>query len=225
MQEGEYAVLIVSDTGLGIAPEDLDRIFEPFYTRKKMGRSGTGLGMAVVWGTVQDHNGQINVQSRKGAGTTFEIFFPATRQALSITDQAFSLAALAGQGEKILVVDDVPAQREITSSILEELGYRVATVPGGEAALAYLEKHSADLMILDMIMTPGMDGLETYRRILARHPDQKAVIASGFAENERVRAAQELGAGLYIRKPFTLEKIGRAVKMALGDPPPSAIPE
>ncbi len=225
VQEGEYAVLIVSDTGLGIAPEDLDRIFEPFYTRKKMGRSGTGLGMAVVWGTVQDHNGQINVQSREGVGTTFELFFPATREALSANDQAFSLAALAGQGEKILVVDDVPAQREITSSILAELGYRVATVPGGEAALAYLEKHSADLMILDMIMPPGMDGLETYRRILARHPDQKAVIASGFAENERVRAALELGAGLYIRKPFTLEKIGRAVKMALADPPPSAIPE
>ncbi|MFW5640814.1 MAG: cache domain-containing protein [Thermodesulfobacteriota bacterium] len=215
IQEGDYVVLTVTDRGTGISPEDLKRIFEPFYTKKVMGRSGTGLGMAVVWGAVQDHKGYINVESREGRGTVFELFFPATREALSEPDGRRSPASYAGNGETVLVVDDIREQREIAVSILNKLSYRPTAVASGEAAVEYMKTHSADLLVLDMIMEPGIDGLETYRRILEIHPGQKAVIASGFAETDRVRKAQELGAGAYIRKPYTVEKLGTAIETEL----------
>ena len=88
VKEGDYVVLTISDTGTGIAPEDMEKIFEPFYTKKKMGRSGTGLGMAVVWGTVKDHNGYINVQSTEGKGTTFTLYFPVTRKSVEDRSEA-----------------------------------------------------------------------------------------------------------------------------------------
>jgi two-component system, cell cycle sensor histidine kinase and response regulator CckA len=213
--EGDYVVLRIEDEGMGIAPEDMERIFEPFYTKKIMGRSGTGLGMAVVWGTVQDHQGYINVESQEGKGTTIELYFPITRQAHQVPKEAPSLESYKGHGESVLVIDDVPEQREIVTALLTRLNYRVKAVESGEKALEYLQDHSADILVLDMIMDPGMDGLETYRRILQRHSNQRAVIASGYAENERVREAQRLGAGTYIRKPYTLEKIAVAIKTNL----------
>ena len=171
--------------------------------------------MAVVWGTVEDHDGHINVRSQEGVGTTFELYFPVTREDRPASQVSLSLESMAGKGEQILVVDDMEAQREITASILQERGYQVATVSSGESAMVWLKEKRADLRILIMIVDPGIDGLEAYRRILQVHPGQKAIIASGFAEHERVREAQALGAGPYIRKPFTLENIGIAVKAAL----------
>ncbi len=106
-------------------------------------------------------------------------------------------------------------QRKIARDLLGKLGYVATTAASGEEALDYMEGHSADLLVLDMIMDPGIDGLETYKRILEFHPGQKAIIASGFSETELVREAQRLGAGQYIRKPYTLEKIGLAVKEEL----------
>jgi signal transduction histidine kinase len=213
--EGDYVVLSVEDRGTGIAPEDMERIFEPFYTKKVMGRSGTGLGMAVVWGTVQDHDGYIDLASREGRGTCIELYFPITREPLPVPGETPSLESYKGHGETILVIDDVPEQREIATAMLTRLDYRVTVMESGEKAVEYLKDHTADILVLDMIMDPGMDGLETYRCILQRHPNQKAVIASGYAENERVREAQRLGAGTYIRKPYTLEKIAMAIKTNL----------
>jgi signal transduction histidine kinase len=215
VNEGDYVLLQVKDYGSGIAEEDLNRIFEPFYTKKKMGRSGTGLGMAVVWGTVQDHNGYINVKSLVDKCTTFEIYIPVTREPVEDKAEKVPLDSYAGRGEKILVIDDVQEQREIASTLLTRLQYEVATVPSGEAALEYLKDHSADLLVLDMIMDPGMDGLDTFIEILKINPNQRAIIASGYAENERVKEAQRLGAGTYIRKPYTVEKIARAVRAEL----------
>ncbi|HLZ20060.1 MAG TPA: ATP-binding protein, partial [Smithellaceae bacterium] len=212
VQEGDYAVLSVSDTGTGISPEDQARIFEPFFTKKKLGRSGTGLGLAVVWGTVKDHQGYIDVQSTEGTGTTFTLYLPATRKVdpqKPITDLEENLKS---RGEKILVVDDVGQQREIASAILKYLGYDVATAASGEEAVQYLKGNRADLVILDMIMDPGIDGLETYKRIREQNPGQKAIITSGYSETDRVKKAQELGAGRYLKKPYTLENLGRAVK-------------
>ena len=214
VKEGDYVVLTISDTGTGIAPEDMGKIFEPFYTKKKMGRSGTGLGMAVVWGTVKDHNGYINVQSTEGKGTTFTLYFPVTRKSVEDRSEA-SLKDYMGKGEAILVVDDVEEQRKIASGMLKELGYSVASVPNGEDAVEYLMANEVDLLLLDMIMDPGMDGLDTYRKIIKHHPGQKAIIASGFSETDRVKELQSLGAGTYIRKPFLLEKIGISVKEEL----------
>jgi PAS domain S-box-containing protein len=212
---GDYVVMTVADNGAGISPEDIDRIFEPFYTKKVMGRSGTGLGMAVVWGTVKDHRGYIEVESKVARGTRVTVYLPASRRRTAEQAAAKSIEQYRGHGETILVVDDIPEQLEIASQILERLGYRVATAASGLDAVAYLEKHAVDLVILDMIMDPGIDGLETYRRIKAIHPDQKAVIASGYSETARVHEAQSLGAGAYIKKPYLLEKIGMAVREEL----------
>jgi CheY-like chemotaxis protein len=187
-------------------------MFEPFYTKKKMGKSGTGLGLAVVWGTVKDHNGYIDVQSAEGKGSTFTLYFPITNDELARDKGSLSMADLMGKGQTILVVDDVKEQRELVSSILTSLGYSVNTVSSGEEAVEYLQHHAADLIILDMIMAPGMDGLDTYKQILKLYPRQKAVIASGYSETIRVKAAQRLGAGRFVMKPYTLEKIGRTVK-------------
>ena len=215
VEEGDYAVLGISDTGLGISPDSLPRIFEPFYTKKVMGRSGTGLGLAVVWGTVKDHNGYIDVESVEGEGSTLSLYFPVTREGLTADKTHLSMGDYSGKKESILVVDDVKGQRDIATSILEKLGYRVASVSNGEDAIAYMKENSADLLVLDMIMEPGIDGLETYKRILELRPGQKAIIASGFSETERVKEAQKLGAGEYIRKPYTIEKIGLAVRSEL----------
>ncbi|SPD74158.1 putative Histidine kinase [uncultured Desulfobacterium sp.] len=213
--EGEYVVLTVSDNGSGISAEDKERIFEPFYSKKKMGRSGTGLGMAVIWGTVKDHKGYINLQTVEGKGTTFELFFPVTCQERAGSDSKIMMEDYMGNGESVLVVDDVKEQREVARDILTKLGYSVTSVASGEEAVEYVRKNSADLILLDMIMDPGIDGLETYRRLIELRPGQKAIIASGYSESEQVREVQQLGAGAYVKKPYTFEKIGLAIWDAL----------
>lgn len=211
---GEYVILTVSDTGNGISPDDLGRIFEPFYTKKNMGRSGTGLGMAVVWGTLKDHSGFIDIESHPGIGTTFRLYFSVTHRELQKSETA-SIESYAGN-ERILVVDDVDVQREIATEMLNRIGYKVATVSSGEAAVEYLKGDSADLVILDMIMDPGMDGLLTYKEIIKINPHQKVIIASGYSETSRVKEAQRLGAGAYLKKPYSMEEIGLAVRAELG---------
>jgi two-component system, cell cycle sensor histidine kinase and response regulator CckA len=215
LKEGSYAVLTVSDTGIGMTSEDIEKIFEPFYTKKVMGRSGTGLGLAVVWGTIKDHNGHIDVKSTVGQGTTFTLYFPATEKELKEKEDSSLIKDCMGKGQSILVVDDVKEQREVASELLTELAYSVTTVSSGEAAIEYLKNNTVDLLFLDMIMDPGLNGLETYNQILKIHPRQKAIIVSGFSATEHVKEAQRLGAGQYIRKPYTLENIGMAIKTEL----------
>lgn len=215
VEEGDYVVLSVSDTGEGISPADLKRIFEPFYTKKVMGRSGTGLGLAVVWGTAKDHSGYINVQSEEDEGSTFILYLPVTREELTVEAASMDTSEYMGKGESILVVDDVKGQRDLATTMLRKLNYNVKSVSSGEEALAYLQSNSVDLMVLDMIMDPGIDGLDTYTGAIKIHPKQKAIIVSGFSESDRVNAAQTLGAGAYVRKPYILEKLGLAVKKEL----------
>lgn len=215
VREGDYVVLFVSDTGEGIPAHDQKHVFEPFYTKKVMGRSGTGLGLAVVWGTVKDHLGYINVESQEGKGATFTLYFPVSRDEMSPEEVSVSAAEYMGKGESILVVDDVREQRELATTMLRKLGYMVETVSSGEEAVEYVKQKRVDLIVLDMIMDPGMDGLDTYAKILEAHPHQKAVIVSGFAETERVSRAQSLGAGAYVKKPYVLEKLGLAVREEL----------
>ena len=212
---GDYVTLTVLDTGIGIADVDIDRIFEPFYTKKAMGRSGTGLGMAVIWGTVNDHHGYIDVHSKEGKGTIFNIYLPANRQPSSEKRARHSIEDYRGRGESILVVDDIEEQRTIAQKILTKLGYNVNSAPSGEEALAYIQKKPVDLIVLDMIMEPGIDGLETYKRIIQLHPGQKAIIASGYSESERVKEAQKLGAGAYVKKPYLMEKLALAIRLEL----------
>ena len=215
VREGDYVFLSVSDTGEGISDADIKHIFEPFYTKKVMGRSGTGLGLAVVWGVVKDHNGYIDVQSEQGKGTTLTLYFPVTREEMAQTPVAMPISDYMGNDEQILVVDDIKEQRELAATMLGKLNYRVQTVSSGEEAVEHLKTHQTDLIVLDMIMDPGMDGLDTYRRILEIYPKQKTIIVSGFSESERVRFAQSLGAGIYVKKPYVIEKLGMAVKKEL----------
>ncbi len=210
--EGQYVVLTVSDEGTGIGDADLGRIFEPFFTTKKSGRSGTGLGMALVYGIVKDHRGFIDLHSTPGEGTTFHLYFPVTVEQQKEEGKPRAGEQYLGNGQRILVVDDVDAQRELLSEILSRLGYQVKTAGSGEEAVAYLQKNQVDLVVLDMIMEPGMDGLDTYRRIRALRPGQRALIISGYARTERVTEAQRLGVGRYVKKPYTVETIGKAVR-------------
>jgi CheY-like chemotaxis protein len=213
--EGEYAVLCVSDTGAGIPAADLKRIFEPFYTKKVMGRSGTGLGLAVVWGTVKDHNGYIDVESEEGKGTLFTLYFPVTREKTAGDKVVITEDAYRGKGEIILVVDDVLEQRGLAFDMLTRLGYRAHTVASGEEAVSHVKTNEVDLVVLDMIMNPGIDGLETYRRILDIKPGMRAIIVSGFSETDRVKDALKKGAGAYVRKPYILEELGLAIRREL----------
>jgi PAS domain S-box-containing protein len=211
-KEGDYVVLSVSDTGEGIPVDDMKRIFEPFYTKKSMGKSGTGLGLSVVWGTVKDHNGYIDVQSEVDKGSTFILYFPVTREEIAKQAGAVPVSEYMGKGELILVVDDVFGQRELATQMLVKLNYNVESVSSGEDAVAYVKSRKPDLLVLDMIMDPGLDGLETYRRIIEIHPQQKAIIVSGFSETDKVKRVQELGAGAFVKKPYASERLGVAVR-------------
>ena len=215
VEEGDYVTLTVSDKGVGIPQKNIEKIFEPFYTKKVMGRSGTGLGMAVVWGTVKDHKGYIDVKSTEGKGTTFTVYFPITRKKLAKHEIGLSIDEYRGKGESVLVVDDIEEQRVIAYELLSKLGYATKAVSSGIEAVDYMKTNSADLLVMDMIMDPGIDGLETYKRIVKLHPGQKAIIVSGFSETKRVKEAQKLGAGSYVKKPYTLDKLGTAIKNEL----------
>ena len=227
---GEYVVLQVKDSGVGIPAADLGRVFEPFFTKKALGRTGTGLGLTVVWHTVKGHDGYVDVRSGSG-GTTIELLFPACREEVSGPQPPVSVAELRGNGERILVVDDEPAQRDIAAELLTRLGYDVTSVASGEEAVARVEREAFDLVVLDMIMAPGMDGRETYEAILRLRPGQRAIIASGYAETEAIRATLAMGAAVAVLKPYTGERFGIAVREALrraagdadgdpeGDPP------
>lgn len=210
---GEYAVLTVGDTGPGISREDLENIFEPFYSKKKLGRSGTGLGLAIVWNTIEDHDGAIDIINLD-PGTEFDLYFP-TGNITMVNPERANNDAIQGHGETILVVDDEKQMRDIAARLLEYLGYEVAVAASGEEAVAYLKTNRVDLLILDMLMEPGMNGRETYEQALANNPGQRAIIVSGFSESSDVLRAKALGAGQFIRKPYTIEILGQAVQREL----------
>ena len=212
--QGEYVILSVVDNGSGIDPKNLKKIFEPFFTKKEMGKSGTGLGLSIVWNAVQDHNGFINVVSNN-KGTKFDLLFPAIRREILQKAEPGSFDEIKGQGQMILVVDDLKDQQKIALTILENLGYRAEAVDNGYAAVEFIKNNTTDLVILDMIMTPSISGLDTYRMIKNINPGQKAIIASGYSESEDVLMAQDLGAGSFVKKPYTVLDMGIAVKEEL----------
>jgi len=214
LEEGHYVVLSVTDTGSGIPQKNIEHIFEPFFTKKVMGRSGTGLGLAVVWNTVQEHVGTIMVTS-SDQGTTFELFFPAVAGGVATEAKVPGQKRQTGSGETILVVDDEPQLLDIAASMLTVLGYVVVCVSSGEEAVAYMEDHDADLLLLDMLMEPGINGRQTYEQILQLHPGQKAIVVSGFAENEEIKATLQLGAAVFVKKPYSMEELGQAVQKGL----------
>ena len=209
---GEYVRLTVSDNGCGI-PEDIAfKIFDPFFTTKTPDKSrGSGLGMSVVDAVIKDHAGYLDLKSEMGQGTSFYIYFPVCREEIDSED----FMGIIGGTESILVVDDDSTQLNVSRKILEKLGYQVTTINNGEKAIEYIQKHPHDLLILDMIMPSGIDGTETYRRILKINPDQRAIIVSGYSETNRVSEAKKLGVGIFVRKPLTKHSIAKAVRQIL----------
>jgi len=214
IDRGEYVYLVIKDEGTGISKEDLARVFEPFYTKKSLGRSGTGLGMSVIWATVKDHDGYIDIESQKGGGTTLRIYLPSTREGLDHRSLE-SDSAHQGGDERILIVDDIREQRDIGRSMLVSVGYTVSTVSSGEEAAAYVADNPVDLLVLDMIMPGGWDGLQTFRRCRKLAPHLKAVITSGYSESERVYEIRKMGGGRYVQKPFSMNELLEAVREEL----------
>jgi CheY-like chemotaxis protein len=164
---------------------------------------------------VHDHQGLIDVQTAIGRGTELALYFPVcTERPLDAKEGAEDYRG----SERVLVVDDLEEQRLLAVRLLSSLGYRVHAVASGPAAVDYLRDDHADVLVMDMILGDGCDGLDAYRQILSTRPGQKAVIASGFSRTGRVEETQQLGAGPFIRKPYTLQRLGRAVRRALDRP-------
>lgn len=210
---GSYVVLSVSDNGSGIAPEDMESIMEPFFTRKAMERGGTGLGLSVVYGIVKDLHGYIDIESRPGEGSMFSIYLPQTN--ISAPEETTSNLPGYGGTESILVVDDEEAIRVLSARLLSDLGYSVSQAIHGHEAIDIMKEKAFDIIVLDMVMEDGFDGLDTYKEILKIHPNQPCVIASGFSIGAKVKEAQSLGAGEFVSKPYDKETLGRAVRKEL----------
>ncbi len=173
-----YVKLIVADDGPGIDEKDIDSIFNPFYSTKVMGKSGTGLGLSVVWNIVQDHEGWIDVIN-KDTGVAFEIYLPATHDKVCRLKVPSKKVRQTGRGEKILIVDDQKEQNEILEYALQDLGYTAYSVTSGEEAIAFVESQPVDLLLMDMIMGDGLNGRQTLERIFKKYPDQRAIVVSG----------------------------------------------
>lgn len=211
---GRYVCLSVKDSGVGIEQEDLHKIFEPFFTKKPGTAKGTGLGMSIIWATVKDHSGFIDITSIGGDGTLFSIYLPAVEQDVEEHENDSDFLSYTGT-ETILIVDDQEEQLTIGRTILEKLGYTVLTSNSGTEALKILKDTDVDLVILDMIMPGDLDGLDTFEKILEISPGQKTIIASGYSESERVKKMQEMGAGPYVQKPFSIDIFARTIRKEL----------
>lgn len=209
---GSYVVLSVVDSGTGIPAASLPHIFDPFFSKKSLGHSGTGLGLTIIWNTVRDHHGYIDLASTE-AGSSFELYFPVSQNAQrqNHATDAQSIDALAGNGETVLIVDDENSQLEVTASLLRRLGYTPLTATNGRAALDIVRKEPIDLLLLDLWIDQDMDGYETYRQVQRLQPQQKAVITSGYFSEEDRETAKGLGINEQLTKPYSLKSLARAI--------------
>ena len=217
---GEYARIVITDTGSGMEPEVMEHLFEPFYTTKKVGQ-GTGLGLAMVYGIVKSHGGYITCHSELNVGTTFTIYLPVITagNAPAERDEAETITQLPrGQGT-ILLVDDEETLRQVGKEFLEIQGYTVITAATGEEALELYAKRQGlvDLVILDLVM-PGMGGRICLKKILQINPKQKIIIVSGFSADAQAREVIEDGASGFLSKPYDLSGLLEVISQTLIEP-------
>ncbi|KAA3632831.1 MAG: response regulator [Calditrichaeota bacterium] len=211
----EYIGLIVEDTGVGIAQEHINHVFEPYFSNKSLSSSrGSGLGLSVVYGVLKDHNGSYEITSKPGKGTKFTLYFPITKENFEYVDTTDEVTKTDRKGN-ILVVDDDSDLRTMTKLLLQNIGYSVDTAENGHQACKKLNEHSFDLVLLDMIMEPEFDGLDTYIALKEIVPHQKTIIVTGFAETDRVKKACELGVKLSLKKPFRKKDLENAINKIL----------
>lgn len=212
---GRFVVITVADTGTGMTPEVMGRIFEPFFTTKDMTK-GTGLGLSTALTIVKSHGGFVNVYSEAGKGSQFAIYFPAL-----LVDEASGVFPShpdlpSGKGELVLVVDDEDTIRQITRSTLEAFGYRVLTAADGTEAVALYAEHRNKIAVVltDMLM-PFMDGPATIRALLKMDPEVKIIAASGLTAGQRAGEASLEGVKIFLSKPYTAEKLLKALDQVL----------
>jgi PAS domain S-box-containing protein len=211
---GRYVMVCVTDTGCGV-PEDVrERIFEPFFTTKEPG-TGTGMGLAMVYGIVRNHGGSVHVYSELGRGTTFKVYLPLAEHEAGESDESSFLVPEGGTA-RILLVDDEEAVLDVASAMLERLGYQVKAVEGARRAVEHYRSHpdSVDLVIIDMVM-PDMDGQDCFLALKELDPDVRAVLSTGYGMNGRAQAILDEGMVGFIQKPYDLYKLGTAVRSAL----------
>lgn len=209
---GNYVKLTVADTGTGISPDILPKIFDPFFTSKKTDRKrGSGLGLSVVHSVIDDHHGFVDIESTPGVGTSISIYLPTTPESAKSPEMTY----ISGGSETILIVDDDPIQREVCTKILRKLGYTTYSAESGEEAIEFLRNNKPDLLILDMIMSPGFDGTTTFEQAKEIHSDIKAIIVSGYSESDRVNLVVRNGASAFVKKPLTMRMLAEAVRKAL----------
>jgi signal transduction histidine kinase len=210
---GDYAMIEVSDTGIGMSPEVSEKIFDPFFTTKGRGE-GTGLGLSMVFGFMKQSGGHINVYSEPGAGTTFRLYLPRDREAIEPSERPGAAAGAAGGGEMVLVVEDNPALRRVVVLQLTTLGYRIREVENAAAALAILESNEpVDLLFADVVMPGKLDGYDLARIVRERWPRIKVVLTSGFPASHADRDAP--GVPL-LTKPYRRDDLARVLRDAFG---------
>jgi len=213
---GSFVRIEIADTGIGIDRSIRGKIFDPFFTTKEKGK-GTGLGLATVYGIVKNHNGFINVESEMGEGTTFSVYIPAVDKAAAKVVEIESRPR--GGQETILVVDDEETIRLLVQDILEDLGYNVLSAGDGfEAVALYREKAGTiGLVILDMTM-PGMGGRETFEKLKEMNPGVRAILSTGYSEDERARQMLAMGVKSFVQKPYRIDDLALAVRRILDSP-------
>jgi CheY-like chemotaxis protein len=213
--EGLYLQIAVSDTGVGISTEHLSQIFEPFFTTKEPGQ-GTGMGLAAVYGTVQGHNGQINVYSEKGRGTAFRIYLPVATESIQAKEADEPLPRPENAHYRIWVVDDEKAVREMLTQILKSEGHTVNSFETATDALDLFkkEKDQVDLIILDMIM-PCMSGHEAFHAFREIDPEAKILISSGFSSDHLAQDLLKSGAAGFLQKPYQIAELTARINEAI----------
>jgi CheY-like chemotaxis protein len=209
IEEGKYVKVSVVDTGIGMDQTTLARIFEPFFTTKEVGK-GTGLGLASAYGIIKNHKGIIQVDSKEGKGTTFNIFLPAS-DAKVIKDKQPQVELLKGNGA-ILIVDDEEESLMAEELMLKELGYEVMSARSGKEALEIYQENMERLALvtLDMIM-PDMSGKDTYRHLKQINPDVKVLLISGYSSNQQVKEIMGLGCSGFLQKPFDIFRLSQKI--------------
>jgi CheY-like chemotaxis protein len=212
----DFVRLSVTDTGTGMSPEIKARIFEPFFTTKDVGK-GTGLGLATVFGIVQQHHGWIEVESELGRGSTFHVYLPRRAAVARVEEPKPSVAPARGRNELLLLVEDEPSVQELGRVALTRYGYRVLAASNGQDALNLwrLHRHEIALLVTDMIMPEGLSGQQLARQLLEEKPDLKIIYTSGY--NAEIAGKElKLKEGInYLPKPYELERLYEVVRLAL----------
>lgn len=210
---GDYILLTVTDTGVGMDTKTIDRIFDPFFTTKELGR-GTGLGLASTYGIIKGHGGHIEVESEKGRGTTFNVYLPASNKL--VRKKARPSAPIAKAIGTVLLVDDEEVILDVSEKVLKVLGYKVLVARSGAEAIEIFKKHqdSIDLVLLDIIM-PHMGGGEVYDRLKEISPEVKVLLSSGYSIDGEASKIMARGCNGFIQKPFDIMQLSQSIRAIL----------